>query len=113
TVYLCAVSVIVATALGIPLGILAGRSPLAARIILPVIDTLQTLPSFVYLIPVIMFFGSGEFPAFIAIAAYAICPAVRFTELGIRQTPVSLRECATQLGMTPMQRLFKVDLPAA
>jgi len=113
TVYLCTVSVIVAAALGIPLGILAGRSPLAARIILPVIDTLQTLPSFVYLIPVIMFFGSGEFPAFIAIAAYAICPAVRFTELGIRQIPVSLRECATQLGMTPMQRLFKVDLPTA
>lgn len=113
TIYLCSVAVIMASALGIPLGILAGRSPAMARIILPVLDTLQTLPPFVYLIPVIMFFGSGEFPAFIAIVAYAICPAVRFTELGIRQIPVSLREAGTQLGMTSMQRLFKVDLPTA
>lgn len=113
TIYLCSVAVIMASILGIPLGIIAGRSPAMARIILPVVDTLQTLPSFVYLIPVIMFFGSGEFPAFIAIVAYAICPAVRFTELGIRQIPVSLREAGTQLGMTSRQRLFKVDLPTA
>jgi glycine betaine/proline transport system permease protein len=113
TIYLCSVSVIVASVLGIPLGIVAGRSPSMARIILPIVDTLQTLPSFVYLIPVIMFFGSGEFPAFVAIAAYAICPVIRLTELGIRQIPVSLREAGTQLGMTSMQRLFKVDLPVA
>jgi glycine betaine/proline transport system permease protein len=113
TIYLCSVSVIVASVLGIPLGVVAGRSPSMARIILPIVDTLQTLPSFVYLIPVIMFFGSGEFPAFVAIAAYAICPAIRLTELGIRQIPESLREAGTQLGMTSMQRLFKVDLPVA
>jgi glycine betaine/proline transport system permease protein len=113
TIYLCSVSVIMASVVGIPLGVVAGRSPSMARIILPVVDTLQTLPSFVYLIPVIMFFGSGEFPAFVAIAAYAVCPAVRLTELGIRQIPESLREAGTQLGMTSMQRLFKVDLPVA
>lgn len=113
TVYLCAVAVVAASLLGIPLGILAGRSPSFARIILPVVDTLQTLPSFVYLIPVIMFFGAGEFPAFVAITAYAICPAIRFTELGIRRVPVSLMEAGTQLGMTSLQRLFKVELPAA
>ena len=113
TVYLCAVAVIAASLLGIPLGILAGRSQAFARIILPIVDTLQTLPAFVYLIPVIMFFGAGEFPAFVAITAYAICPAIRFTELGIRRVPEFLREAGTQLGMTTFQRLFKVELPAA
>ena len=113
TVYLCAVSVAAAALLGIPLGILAGRSPAAAGIILPVVDMLQTLPAFVYLIPAIMFFGAGDFPAFIAITAYAICPAIRFTELGIRSVPASLTEAGTQFGMTRLQRLWTIELPAA
>jgi len=113
TVYLCAVAVVVASAIGIPLGILAGRSKRAAGVILPIVDTLQTLPAFVYLIPVIMFFGAGDFPAFVAITAYALCPAIRFTELGIRSVPSSLREAGTQLGMTSRQALFKVELPTA
>ncbi|WP_432286224.1 ABC transporter permease subunit [Aminobacter sp. BA135] len=113
TVYLCAVAVVVASAIGIPLGILAGRSRRAAGIILPIVDTLQTLPAFVYLIPAIMFFGAGDFPAFVAITAYALCPAIRFTELGIRSVPSSLREAGTQLGMTSRQALFKVELPTA
>ena len=113
TIYLCSVAVAAASLLGIPLGILAGRSRTAAGIIMPIVDTLQTLPAFVYLIPVIMFFGAGDFPAFIAITAYAVCPAIRFTELGIRSVPVSLKEAGTQLGMTSLQRLFKVELPTA
>ncbi len=113
TIYLCGVAVFAASLLGIPLGILAGRSRTAAGIILPVVDTLQTLPAFVYLIPVIMFFGAGEFPAFIAITVYSICPAIRFTELGIRSVSPSLKEAGTQLGMTSMQRLFKIELPVA
>ena len=113
TIYLCSVAVFAASLLGIPLGILAGRSQTAASIILPIVDTLQTLPAFVYLIPVIMLFGAGDFPAFVAITAYAICPAIRFTELGIRNVPASLKEAGVQLGMTSMQRLFKVELPCA
>lgn len=113
TIYLCSVAVVAASLLGIPLGILAGRSRAAAGVILPIVDTLQTLPAFVYLIPVIMFFGAGDFPAFVAITAYSICPAIRFTELGIRSVPVSLKEAGTQLGMTSLQRLFKIELPTA
>ncbi|WP_156150714.1 proline/glycine betaine ABC transporter permease [Hyphomicrobium sp. 99] len=113
TIYLCSVAVVTASLFGIPLGILAGRSRTAAGIIMPIVDTLQTLPAFVYLIPVIMFFGAGEFPAFVAITAYAICPAIRFTELGIRGVPESLKEAGTQLGMTSLQRLFKIELPTA
>lgn len=113
TIYLCSVAVVAAVVLGTPIGILAGRSRTAARIILPVVDTLQTLPAFVYLMPVIMLFGAGDFPAFVAITAYAICPMIRFTELGIRNVDVSLKEASAQLGMTSLQRLFKVEIPTA
>ncbi len=113
TIYLCSVAVLAAFLLGTPIGILAGRSRAAARIILPVVDTLQTLPAFVYLMPVIMLFGAGDFPALVAITAYAICPMIRFTELGIRNVDVSLKEAGAQLGMTSMQRLFKVEIPTA
>ena len=113
TIYLCSVAVLAAFLLGTPIGILAGRSRAAARILLPVVDTLQTLPAFVYLMPVIMLFGAGDFPALVAITAYAICPMIRFTELGIRNVDVSLKEAGAQLGMTSMQRLFKVEIPTA
>jgi glycine betaine/proline transport system permease protein len=113
TVYLCSIAVAAAFIIGTPIGIWAGRKPAAARIILPIVDTLQTLPGFVYLIPVIMFFGAGDFPALVAITLFAICPAIRFAELGIRNVPSALTEVGTQLGMTSLQRLFKVEIPAA
>lgn len=113
TIYLCSIAVAAAFIIGTPIGILAGRKPAAARLILPIVDTLQTLPGFVYLIPVIMFFGAGDFPALVAITVFAICPAIRFAELGIRSVPVALTEVGKQVGMTSLQRLFKVEIPAA
>ena len=79
TVYLCGVSVLLAALIGIPLGILGGLSDRAWRVLEAIIDTLQTLPSFVYLIPVVMLFRVGDFTAMIAIVLYALAPAVRYT----------------------------------
>jgi glycine betaine/proline transport system permease protein len=113
TVYLCSVAVTFAAVVGIPIGIWAGRSRTVARMVMPVIDTLQTLPAFVYLIPAIMLFGTGDFPSFVAIVAYSISPAIRYAELGIRTVPEHLREAGIQFGCNPLQRLWKIELPAA
>jgi glycine betaine/proline transport system permease protein len=113
TVYLCGVSVAIAAALGIPIGILSALRPRLWRVVQAVIDTLQTLPSFVYLIPVVMLFRVGEFTAMIAIVLYAIVPAIRYTALGIREVDPRLVEAATAMGTTPAQRLGKVRLPLA
>src|SRR3546814_4626603 len=80
TIYLCGVSVLIAAAIGIPLGILAAQNARAGRVIGGFIDTLQTLPSFVYLIPVVMLFRVGDFAAMIAVVLYALAPAVRSEE---------------------------------
>jgi glycine betaine/proline transport system permease protein len=111
--YLCGTSVVIACLIGIPIGIWSARSSAAARIVEPVIDTLQTLPSFVYLIPVVMLFQVGDFSAMIAIVAYAIVPAIRYTDHGIRKIPTSLTEAATASGCTRRQLLWKVQLPLA
>ncbi len=113
TVYLCAVAVSFSALVGIPTGIWAGRSRNVARIVMPIIDTLQTLPAFVYLIPAIMLFGTGDFPSFVAIVAYSISPAIRYAELGIRTVPEHLREAGVQFGCRPFQRLWMIELPAA
>lgn len=113
SVYLCAVAVLFATLIGIPLGIYAGLSPRAWRVIEPVIDTLQTLPSFVYLIPVVMLFRVGDFTAIFAITLYALAPAVRFSAHGIRQVPAMLVEAGTSMGCTPRQILRRIRLPVA
>jgi glycine betaine/proline transport system permease protein len=113
TFYLCAVAVLFSAILGIPLGVWAGRSKAAARVIIPIVDLLQTLPAFIYLIPAIMLFGTGDFPSFIAIVAFSICPAIRYTEFGIRTVPSELREAGVQFGCNSMQRLWKVELPTA
>ena len=84
TVYLCGVSVLIAMAIGVPLGIWAASSGAAGRVIGGVIDTLQTLPSFVYLIPVVMLFRVGDFSALIAVVLYALVPAVRYTAHGLQ-----------------------------
>jgi glycine betaine/proline transport system permease protein len=113
TVYLCGASVAIAAAVGVPVGVWAGLDARVWRVVQPVIDTLQTLPSFVYLIPVVMLFRVGEFTAMIAIVAYAIAPAIRYTALGLRETDPRLVEAATAMGTTPAQRLTKLRLPLA
>ncbi|MGB2932865.1 MAG: ABC transporter permease subunit [Methyloceanibacter sp.] len=113
TVYLCGISVIIASAIGIPLGILGGLSDRAWRILEPVIDTLQTLPSFVYLIPAVMLFRVGDFTAMIAIVLYAVAPAVRYAAQGIRNVDPTLVEAGTAAGCTPLQLLTKIRLPLA
>jgi glycine betaine/proline transport system permease protein len=113
SVYLVGISVIVASAIGIPLGILGGLSDRVWRVLEAVIDTLQTLPSFVYLIPVVMLFRVGDFTAMIAIVLYALAPAVRYTAHGIRNVQPTLVEAGTAAGCTPVQLLAKIRLPLA
>ena len=113
TVYLCGVSVLIASIIGIPIGIWAAMNDRVYRVVQVVIDTLQTLPSFVYLIPVVMLFRVGDFSALIAVVAYAVAPAVRYTAHGIRQVPVHLIEAAATSGCTRRQTLWKVQLPIA
>ncbi len=113
TVYLCGLSVIIAALLGIPLGIASGLDQRLWRIVQGVIDTLQTLPSFVYLIPVVMLFRVGDFAAMIAVVLYAIAPVIRYTAHGIRSIPPQLVEAGTTSGCTRRQLLFKIRLPLA
>jgi len=113
TVYLCGISVVIATLIGIPLGIVAASSERAWRIMQVIIDTLQTLPSFVYLIPVVMLFRVGDFSAMIAVILYAITPAIRYTAHGIRSVDPQLLEAGIVSGCTKGQLLRKVRLPMA
>jgi glycine betaine/proline transport system permease protein len=113
TVYLCGVSVVIATLIGIPLGILAAERPRAGRVILGLMDTLQTLPSFVYLIPVVMLFRVGDFSAMIAVILYALAPAVRYAAHGVRDVPEPLLEAGRMAGCTRAQLLWRIKLPLA
>jgi glycine betaine/proline transport system permease protein len=113
TVYLCGVSAIIAALLGIPLGLWASRSDRFEAIITPIIDTLQTLPSFCFIIPVVMLFRVGDVTAMIATVLFAIVPAIRYTNHGIRQIPPALIEAATVSGCTPRQMFWRVQLPLA
>jgi glycine betaine/proline transport system permease protein len=113
TVYLCGVSTVIACLIGIPLGMLASRSRAADRIITALIDTLQTIPAFVYLIPAVMLFRVGDVAAMIGIVLYALTPAIRYTNHGLRQVPPPLIEAATMSGCTRRQLLWKVQLPLA
>ncbi|NQV44638.1 MAG: ABC transporter permease subunit [Rhodospirillales bacterium] len=113
TVYLCGISVLIVCLIGIPIGILSARNDRLHRIVGVIIDTLQTLPSFVYLMPVVMLFRVGDFAAMLAVVAYAIVPAIRYTDHGIRQVPPHLVEAATQAGCTRQQLLWKVQIPIA
>ncbi|MEE8504645.1 MAG: ABC transporter permease subunit [Kiloniellales bacterium] len=113
TVYLCGLSVIFATLIGCPIGIWGARNDRVHKVVQVVIDTIQTLPSFVYLMPVVMLFRVGDFSAMIAVVAYAIPPAVRYTDHGIRRIPPALIEAARTSGCTRRQILWKVQLPLA
>lgn len=113
TIYLCGVSVLIATVIGIPLGIWAAQQPRAGRIILGLMDTLQTLPSFVYLIPVVMLFRVGDFSAMIAVVLYALAPAVRYAAHGVQNVPESIIEAGVMAGCTKRQLLWRIKLPLA
>jgi glycine betaine/proline transport system permease protein len=113
TIYLVTSATILCVLIGVPLGIWASRSPIAARVINAVCDTLQTFPSFIYLIPVIMLFQTSDLSNVIAMLAYATVPAIRYTYLGLMRVPVATVEAATASGATAWQRLRKVELPIA
>lgn len=113
TVYLCGISAFIACLIGIPVGLMAARSDRFEKIVTPVIDTLQVLPSFCFIIPVVMLFRVGDVTAMIATVAFAVVPAIRYTNLGIRQVPPALIEAAKVSGCTPRQTFFRVQLPLA
>jgi glycine betaine/proline transport system permease protein len=113
TVYLCGISALIACLIGIPLGLMASRSDRFERIIAPIIDTLQVLPSFCFIIPVVMLFRVGDVTAMIATVAFAVVPAIRYTNHGIRQVPPALIEAAKVSGCTPRQTFLRVQLPLA
>lgn len=99
--------------IGLPLGILAARNDRFNAILRPILDFMQTMPAFVYLIPAVMFFGLGLVPGVVATFVFALPPLIRLTNLGIRQVPVELVEAADAFGATEMQKLMKVQMPVA
>jgi len=113
TVYLCGISAFVSCLIGIPIGLMASRSDRFEKIITPVIDTLQVLPSFCFIIPVVMLFRVGDVTAMIATITFAVAPAIRYTNHGIRQVPPALIEAAKVSGCTKRQTFFRVQLPLA
>jgi glycine betaine/proline transport system permease protein len=113
TIYLVTGCAILSILIGIPLGIWSSRSETAARVLAGVCDLLQTFPSFIYLIPVIMLFQTSDLSNVIAMLFYATVPAIRYTHLGSKRVPATVIVAATASGATPMQRLWKVELPIA
>lgn len=113
TIALILASALIALAIGIPLGIYASRHDRAEQIIRPVLDFMQTMPAFVYLIPAIILFSVGNVPGVVATIVFALPPAVRLTNLGIRNVPSDVVEASRAFGSTQRQLLFKVQLPLA
>jgi glycine betaine/proline transport system permease protein len=113
TAALIIVSVIISITIAVPIGILAARSDTVDSITRPILDGMQTMPPFVYLVPAIMFFGIGNVPAIFATVIYAVPPAIRLTNLGIRQVSSDVVEAARSFGTTPSQLLVKVQIPMA
>lgn len=106
-------SVIIALLIGLPTGILVASNKRADAIVRPILDTMQTMPSFVYLIPAVMLIGLGKVPAVIATTIYAVPPAIRLTSLGIKQVDIEVVEASKAFGATKGQTLFKVQIPQA
>jgi len=113
TLSLMLIAVVIALLIGIPLGVLTARSERLERIMRPVLDAMQTMPAFVYLIPVLLFFGVARVPSVIATVIYALPPVIRLTNLGLRQVSDEALEAAHSFGSTSRQTLFKVQLPMA
>jgi glycine betaine/proline transport system permease protein len=111
TLALVLAATIVALAIGIPIGIIAAKSAGLEAALRPVLDVAQTMPAFVYLVPIVVLLGIGAGPAVIATVIFAMPPAVRLTMLGIQQVPKDTVEAAHAFGATPWQTLIKVELP--
>jgi glycine betaine/proline transport system permease protein len=111
TLTLVVIATFVAVVIAIPVGIAAALSERLYKTIMPILDFMQTMPAFVYLIPAIPFFGIGSVSAIFATVIFSMPPAIRFTTLGIRQVPVELIEAADAYGATRGQKLVKVQLP--
>lgn len=113
TFSLVGAATVICVALGVPIGIWCAKNARAYAIIRPILDVMQTLPSFVYLIPAIAFFGVGKPPGIIATVIFALPPMVRLTTLGITQVSEEVKEAAIAFGATPRQLLWKIEMPLA
>ena len=113
TVSLVVAATIICVVAGLPLGVWVGKSRLGTAIVTPILDVMQTIPSFVYLLPAVAFFSIGKPPGILATVIFSMPPMVRLTALGIRQVPESTREAALAFGASPRQLLMKVELPLA
>ncbi|NLJ28806.1 MAG: proline/glycine betaine ABC transporter permease [Deltaproteobacteria bacterium] len=113
TLSIVTASVVISLVIGVPMGILMAWSDWVESLLRPLLDAMQTMPSFVYLIPALMFFGLGKVPAVFATIIYAMPPVIRLTDVGIRQVPKSVVEAAEAFGSSPRQILFNVQLPLA
>jgi glycine betaine/proline transport system permease protein len=113
TVSMIFVSTVLSVVIGIPTGILMSRSNPLRGLISPILDVMQTMPSFVYLIPVVMLLGIGKVPGLIAVVVYALPPIIRLTDLGIRLVDRNVLEAADAFGSSSWQKLTKVQLPLA
>ena len=113
TVYECGSAVLICLAIGFPIGIWAARNDRVWRVVEPLADLLQTIPSFIFLIPFVILFRTGEFTAILIVISFAIVPAIRYTAEGIRNVPPDLVEAARAQGCNPSQTLWQVQLPLA
>ena len=113
TVALMLAATVLSVALGVPLGVAMSRSDRMRRGMLPVLDIMQTMPIFVYLIPFVMLFGPGKIPALLATIVFAIPPVIRLTDLGIRQVDPEIVEASRAFGASPGQQLWTVQVPLA
>ena len=113
TVAIITVCTMMCIAVGIPLGVVMAKSNRAEKAMLPVLDMMQTIPSFVYLIPILMLLGIGKIPGLIAVCIYAVPPIIRLTNLGIREVDKETIEASTAFGATTFQKLKSVQIPLA
>ena len=113
TIAIILTSVIMSVAIGLPTGIAMSRSDRTQKIVTPILDIMQTMPPFVYLIPIVMLMGIGKIPGLNAVVIYAIPPLIRLTNLGIREVDQEALEAADAFGATKRQKLFQVQLPLA
>lgn len=113
TLVIIIIAVLVSIVIGLPTGIFMAKSVAAKKIMMPILDAMQTMPSFVYLLPAVMFFGLGRVPAVIATTMYAVPPLIRLTYLGISTVNKEVIEAGKSFGSTTKQMLFKIEFPQA
>lgn len=110
---LMVLAVLLAITIGIPVGIVIAKAPKLRKLVLPILDMMQTMPSFVYLVPTMMLFGLGKVPAIFATLIYALPPLIRLTDLGIRMVDREIIEAASAFGVKPFSTLINIELPLA